>query len=104
MGVPVLTLAGDRFLSRQGVGLLTNTGLPEWIASGPDDYIARAVNHAGDLECLSALRSSLRERFLASPVCAARHFARNLEQAFAAMWKDASPDANTGPAHAPQGN
>lgn len=29
MGVPVLTLAGESFLARQGVGLLTNAGLPE---------------------------------------------------------------------------
>src|SRR4051794_32917603 len=33
MGVPVLTLAGKSFLARQGVGLLANAGLAEWIAS-----------------------------------------------------------------------
>jgi predicted O-linked N-acetylglucosamine transferase (SPINDLY family) len=43
MGVPVLTLAGTTFLSRQGVGLLTNAGLPEWIAVDADDYVARGV-------------------------------------------------------------
>jgi len=86
MGVPVLTLAGERFLSRQGVGLLMNTGLPEWIASDPDDYVTRAVAHAGDLQGLAALRSTLRNRFLASPICDAKRFARHFEQALEGMW------------------
>ncbi|MHB1140929.1 MAG: O-linked N-acetylglucosamine transferase family protein [Sulfuricaulis sp.] len=88
MGVPVLTLAGERFLSRQGVGLLMNTGLPEWVASGPDDYLARAVAHANDLRGLAALRAVLRDRFLASPVCDAKRFARHFEQALEGMWRD----------------
>jgi len=87
MGVPVLTLAGGRFLSRQGVGLLMNTGLPEWVASDPDDYVARAALHAGDLQGLAALRASLRDRFLASPICDAKRFARHFELALEGMWK-----------------
>ena len=50
MGVPVLTLSGEHFLSRQGLGLLMNAGLAEWVASDPDDYVARAVSHASNLE------------------------------------------------------
>ncbi|MBW8720344.1 MAG: tetratricopeptide repeat protein, partial [Polaromonas sp.] len=60
MGIPVLTLAGERFLSRQGVGLLMNAGLPDWIATDTDDYLARAVSHASDLQRLAALRGGLR--------------------------------------------
>jgi len=87
MGVPVLTLAGDHFLSRQGVGIMANTGLPDWIASDPDDYVARAVAHAADLSGLAALRASLRERFVNSPICDARRFARNFEEALDGMWR-----------------
>jgi predicted O-linked N-acetylglucosamine transferase (SPINDLY family) len=87
MGVPVLTLAGDRYLSRQGVGLMMNMGLPEWIASDPDDYVGRAVSHAADLQGLAALRASLRERFVTSPVCDAKRFARNFELALEGMWR-----------------
>jgi protein O-GlcNAc transferase len=86
MGVPVLTLAGERFLSRQGVGLLMNTGLPDWIASDPDDYVARAARHAADVQGLAALRATLRERFLSSPICDAPRFARHFEQALEGMW------------------
>lgn len=86
MGVPVLTLAGERFLSRQGVGLLMNAGLPDWIASDPSDYLARAVSHAGDLQRLASLRRGLRQQVLDSPVFDAPRFAGHFEAALRGMW------------------
>jgi predicted O-linked N-acetylglucosamine transferase (SPINDLY family) len=86
MGVPVLTLAGDRFLSHIGESILHNAGLPEWIAADADDYVARAVLHAGDLERLAALRSQLRQQVLASPLFDAPRFARHFETALRGMW------------------
>jgi predicted O-linked N-acetylglucosamine transferase (SPINDLY family) len=87
MGVPVLTLAGKRFLSRQGVGLLMNAGLPEWIAETEDDYVFRAVSRANDLKALSSLRSELRQRVLASPIFDAPRFAQHFEAALRGMWQ-----------------
>ena len=87
MGVPVLTLAGRRFLERQGMSLLTNAGLPDWIAGDPDDYVARAVAHASNLHSLARLRAGLRQEVLASPVFDATRFARNFEHALWDMWK-----------------
>ena len=87
MGVPVLTLSGQHFLPRQGVGLLMNAGLPEWVASDADDYVARAVSHAGNLERLAVLRSQLREQVLASPVFDAARFAMHFEAALRGMWE-----------------
>lgn len=87
MGVPVLTLAGKSFLSRQGVGLLMNSGLPEWIAADADDYVARAVSHASDLQRLAALRNGLRQQVTASPIFDAPRFARHLEDALRGMWR-----------------
>ena len=88
MGVPVLTLAGDRLLSRQGVGLLMNAGLPEWIAADADDYVARAISHASNLPRLAALRQRLRQQVLASPVFDAPRFARHFEAAMHGMWQE----------------
>jgi predicted O-linked N-acetylglucosamine transferase (SPINDLY family) len=87
MGVPVLTLAGERFLSRQGVGLLMNAGLPEWVAEDPNDYVARAVSHAGDLQSLARLRAGLRQQVLASPIFDAPRFAGHFEAALRGMWQ-----------------
>jgi len=87
MGVPVLTLAGTTFLSRQGTGLLMNAGLPEWIAAHADDFVVRAVARAGDREGLAALRSGLRERVLSSPIFDAPRFAGHLAAALRGMWQ-----------------
>ncbi|MFA7241702.1 MAG: tetratricopeptide repeat protein [Sulfuricellaceae bacterium] len=87
MGAPVLTLAGERFLSRQGVGLLMNAGLPEWIAADADEYVARAASHAADLQRLAALRDGLRQQVLASPLFDAPCFARHFEVALRDMWR-----------------
>jgi protein O-GlcNAc transferase len=86
MGVPVLTLAGDRFLSRQGIGLLMNAGLPQWIADSPKDYVARAALHANDLNALADLRTRLRGQVLRSPIFDAPRFASHLEAALREMW------------------
>jgi protein O-GlcNAc transferase len=85
MGVPVLTLTSERFLPRQGIGLLMNAGLPEWIAADADDYVARAVSHAADLQRLTALRTGLRQ-VLTSPIYDAPRFARHFEAALRGMW------------------
>ena len=86
MGVPVLTLAGERWIARQGVGLLTHAGLPEWIAVDADDYVARAAAHAADLPRLAALRKGLRQQVLASPLGDAPRFARHFSAALRGMW------------------
>lgn len=88
MGVPVLTLAGKSMLSRQGVGLLTNAGLTEWIAQDTKDYVMRAIAFASDLEGLASLRCSLRQQVLASPIFDSDRFADHLESAFRGMWEN----------------
>ena len=74
-------------MSRQGVGLLQNAGLPEWIADDADDYVRRAAMHAADLDRLAALRKELRQKVLASPIFDAPRFARHLEAALHDMWQ-----------------
>jgi predicted O-linked N-acetylglucosamine transferase (SPINDLY family) len=87
MGVPVLILPGESFLSRQGLGLLMNVGLPEWVATDANDYVTRAVAHTSNLRHLAALRGGLRQKLLASPLCDAPRFARHLELALREMWQ-----------------
>ena len=87
MGVPVLTFAGERFIARQGVGLLTNAGLPDWIAADAEGYVAKAVAFAGDLPALARLREGLREQVLASPLFDATRFAGHFEAMLRSMWR-----------------
>ena len=88
MGVPVLTLRGDRYVAHMGESILHNMGMPEWIAADPADYAQKAAAFAADLPALTALRQSLRHRFLVSPLANAPAFARHLETAFRGMWQE----------------
>ena len=87
MGVPVLTLAGERFLSHIGESILRNVGMPEWIAADADGYVARAVSYAGDLPYLATLRNGLRRQVLGSPLFDAPRFAHHFEAALRGMWR-----------------
>jgi predicted O-linked N-acetylglucosamine transferase (SPINDLY family) len=87
MGVPVLTLKGDRFIAHVGESILHNVGLEDWIAASQEEYVAKAAAFAADLPGLANLRANLRQKFFLSPVCDAPRFARNLEAAFAGMWR-----------------
>lgn len=60
MGVPVVTIAGDRHAARVGVSLLQAAGHPEWIAQSADAYGQIAAELAGDLPRLDAIRRGLR--------------------------------------------
>lgn len=78
MGVPVMTLPGETFASRHSLDHLSNVGLTETIARDQDEYVDLAVSLANDPSRLSALRSGLRERMAASPLCDGRRFAFQL--------------------------
>jgi predicted O-linked N-acetylglucosamine transferase (SPINDLY family) len=87
MGVPVLTLRGDCHVGRNGTSILSALDMPEWVAQDGADYIERATQLAGGLTALAALRETLRPRLLASSLCDAPRFARDLEAAFREMWR-----------------
>jgi predicted O-linked N-acetylglucosamine transferase (SPINDLY family) len=90
MGVPVITLAGHTFASRQGVSLLSHLGLYELIAETPEAYEEIAVRWAGDLERLGALRGRLRDQMKGATLTNAPRFTRQLEDAYQAMWEKLS--------------
>jgi predicted O-linked N-acetylglucosamine transferase (SPINDLY family) len=62
MGVPVVTLAGDRHAARVGGSLLTAVGHPEWVARDWDDYLRIAAELAGDPAKLVTASQALRGR------------------------------------------
>lgn len=82
MGVPVVTWAGDRHVSRVGRSLLTTVGLADCVAESEDAYIELAVALAGDVARFASLRTGLRDRMRASPLMDAAGFTRILESHF----------------------
>ena len=69
MGVPVITLRGDRHSARVGASLLTAVGRPEWIAESPEHYVDIARRVAADREQRISWRLDCRKLISNSPLC-----------------------------------
>ena len=89
MGVPVVSLEGHTHPGRMGASILRTAGLPELIASGTGDYVARCQSLAEDPQRLSYLREGMRERLRASPLLDGAGFGRDFGAALRAMWEQA---------------
>lgn len=87
MGVPVVSLAGERAVARAGLSQLTHLGLPELVACDAEAYAQIAVQLAHDLPRLRELRRTLRPRMEASTLMDAPRFARQMENAFRRIWR-----------------
>ena len=86
MGVPVVTLRGDRHAARVGASLLSQIGLTDLIANSVEEYVEVAVALARNPGRLDDMRRSLRPQLLASPLCDGRASARKIEATFRKMW------------------
>jgi len=99
MGIPALTLAGRPPVGLIGTSLMTNLGLPEWVARSEEEYVEKACIFAAQSEVLVTLRATMRERMRASPVMDGPGFARGVEDAFQMMYAkfvgDSLEDANS---------
>ena len=88
MGVPVITLVGQRHNARFGYSLLMNLGLPECCAESEADYTAKAVALAKNPERLKELHQTLRRRMLQSPVMDAGLYMTDLESGYLSIWRE----------------
>lgn len=87
LGVPVLTLVGQRFLSRAGYSILSAAQLPEFVVETPEELIATATRLANDLPRLAEIRMGMRERLKDTPLLDQQRFTRNLEGIYRDVWE-----------------
>jgi predicted O-linked N-acetylglucosamine transferase (SPINDLY family) len=87
MGVPTITLSGDRHASRVGTSIMNMVGLDNLIATEEDEYVAKAAALATNLDELAELRSGMRDRMRGSRLLDAEGFTRTLEGAYRQMWR-----------------
>ena len=87
MGVPLITLCGDRYVSHVGETILKNLDLTEYVTDSEEAYISKAIALASDLPRLAELRGELRNRLLNSPLCDGPGFTRDLEVVYRQMWE-----------------
>ena len=76
-----------------GASIVTALGRPEWIAHSEDEYVDKLVALASDIPALAVLRAGLRQEMQASPLMDEPGFARDVENAYFAMfqrWIDAT--------------
>lgn len=82
MGVPVVALRGDRFVSRVGASILTFTGLKDLVTESPEHYIQLATELAGEPKHLADLRTQLRPHLTTTPVFDGKLFTEGLEHCY----------------------
>ena len=82
MSTPLITLAGDSYLSRVGVSLLSHLGLEKYIAYSEDEYINKTIELARNTQELKLLHQIIRIKFMQSELYDSAKFTRSIENSF----------------------
>ncbi len=87
-GVPLVTCAGETFVSRAACSVLHAAGLPELVATSLADYEALALRLARDPAACSALRARVAANRATSPLFDTARITRDLEAVYEEMWRE----------------
>lgn len=82
MGVPVVSLTGNKHLSRVGTTILKNLNLNELIAKDNDTYINKIIALSKNIDQLKYYQSNLRDKLKKSVLCDGKGFTKKIEEAF----------------------
>ena len=88
MGVPVITLAGSRSMSRSAASLLSSIGRPDLVAQSPAEFVSIAARVATQGPWPDAARAGLRAQFKASPLMDEPRFTRDMEDLYRRAWRE----------------
>jgi protein O-GlcNAc transferase len=86
-GLPLVTLAGETFVSRVAASLLGAAGLPELVTHSLADYEALALKLATTPQVLGAIREKLLAGHASSPLFDTDRFRRHIESAYLTMYE-----------------
>ncbi len=85
LGVPVVTLAGDRYGSRLGESLLRAAHRREWVGASVEAYVEKAVKLAGSARRLRREQRRLYEDLPHSALLDTDSYVRSVEESFIGM-------------------
>jgi protein O-GlcNAc transferase len=97
MGVPVVTLTGERHAGRVGASILSRVGLSDLVAVSPDAYLRATESLARDMGRLSLIRNTLRQTMISSSLCNGAGFAASIENAYRLFWQKWCVDCSNFP-------
>ena len=87
MGVPVITLKGEHYVSRMSTAVLAGAQLNDWIADSEDDYFLKAKKAAQQLSFLRNNRAMWRQKLQQSPLGDPIGLMKALENSFSEVAK-----------------
>jgi protein O-GlcNAc transferase len=87
MGVPVITLTGDRHSARVSDSILTRLDLSDLVARSPEEFVSIATRLASDRKRLTDLRNTLRPRMATSRLMDAKAHTATIESAYRDIWR-----------------
>ena len=87
MGVPTLTMTGPTLPCRVGGTIMSQTGLPEFIADDEADFIEKGVKLAANVPHLAAVRMQARARMSNSAMGQPALIAAGLDHALRSIWR-----------------
>ncbi|MCM2491694.1 tetratricopeptide repeat protein [Burkholderia glumae] len=102
MGVPTLTIRGGTLASRAGAVWMSSVGLEQFVADSPDDFVARGIALANDVQGLAAVRRGLRDRCRQSPGFQPERIANAVSDAFRMAWRRWCADEAPAPFTVPE--
>jgi predicted O-linked N-acetylglucosamine transferase (SPINDLY family) len=86
-GVPVVTLKGQQFASRNTYAFLTQVSVTEGIATSPQEYVDWGIRFGTDESLRQSVAMKLRESRHTSPLWNAKKFTHDVENAYEQMWQ-----------------
>ena len=90
MGVPVISLHGDFYVTRMSHAVLCGVGLADWSFSNCADFIdfAQSLSEKDRLTWLRSNRSSWRDKLINSPLGNASDLMEQIESTLAKLYAD----------------
>ena len=88
LGLPVITLSGNRHSARVSQSILNRLDLSNLVANNPQQFVAIATRLAADRRYLADLRSSLRAKMTQSRLMDAKAHTVAIETAYRRIWRD----------------
>lgn len=92
MGVPVITLCGNRHAARVGASILSVLGLTDLVAGTKNQFLKIGTDLAQNTHILENLRNQLRQHLERSPLCDANRFAGRMEALYRRLLLERSGD------------